>query len=192
MRSQLPSNEHELLTQIREGNRCAFSKIYDIYFTPLYCHAYNRLRDKDDAKDVVQELFTVLWLKRDTLEPNTNLSNYLYTSVRNRILNLIAHKQVESRYRLLLPTLVSVEACITDHRLRERQLAEIIEKETQALPPKMRRVFEMSRKDNMTYKEIGDQLEISEQSVRSHVKNALKILRAKLAVIIYVICIIYK
>lgn len=181
--------DQELLSLLREGNEAAFSRIYNRYFDSLYLHAYKRLRNTDDAKDVVQELFTTLWLKRDTITPKTNLSNYLYTAVRNRILNLIAHQQVAERYLLLLPACINPADCITDYRLRERQLAEIIDKEIQALPAKMRNVFEMSRKGNLTYKEIAEQIELSEQSVRSHVKNALKILRGKLGILAYLIFI---
>jgi RNA polymerase sigma-70 factor (family 1) len=181
----------ELLALLREGDSTAFSRIYNRYFSTLYLHAYNRLRSKEEAKDVVQELFVTLWLKHDTLAPKTNLSNYLYTSVRNRILNRISHLQVEERYRLLLPETINMEACVTDYSIREKQLAEIIEKEIQALPAKMRKVFEMSRKDSLTYKEIADQLSLSEQSVRSHVKGALKILKSKLGFVAYLSCIFF-
>ncbi|PTS93303.1 RNA polymerase subunit sigma-70, partial [Pedobacter sp. HMWF019] len=72
---------------MKSGNQDAFSEIYDRYFGALYLHAFNRLRDKDEAKDLVQELFSYLWSKRSILEPKSNFSNYLYTWVRNRILN---------------------------------------------------------------------------------------------------------
>ena len=182
----------ELVNLLRTGNQYAFAEIYERYFGVLYLHAYNRLRDKNEAKDLVQELFSYLWSKRGLLEPKTNFSNYLYTWVRNRVLNIIAHKQVQDKYLATLPPLnIAVESS-TDHRLRERQLAAIIEREVDALPPKMREVFEMSRKANLTYKEIAEKLNLSEQSVRSHVKNALKILRTKLGVLFFLLFIFYK
>ncbi|MGF7079296.1 RNA polymerase sigma-70 factor [Mucilaginibacter sp. UYCu711] len=182
----------ELVNLLRSDDELAFAEIYNRYFSLLYLHAHRRLKDKDEARDLVQELFAYLWSKRRVLEPKNNFSNYLYTWVRNRVLNNIAHKHVEDRYRALLPNWLSEAEVHTDHRLRERQLAAIIESEIQQLPPKMREVFELSRKANMNYKEIAEKLNLTEQSVRSHVKNALKILRARLGVLFYLMLIFYK
>ncbi|TZF86302.1 RNA polymerase sigma-70 factor (plasmid) [Pedobacter sp. BS3] len=181
----------ELVASLQDGDQAAFAEIYDRYFGVLYVHAFKRLKDEDEAKDLVQELFAGLWSKRTELFLKTNLSNYLYTSVRNRVINTIAHKDVASRYIAELPHQIATENCITDYRLRERQLAAIIEQEIQALPPRMREVFQLSRKANLTYKEIAEELGLSEQSVRSHVKNALKILRTRLGVVIYLMWLIY-
>ncbi|MBK0378452.1 RNA polymerase sigma-70 factor [Mucilaginibacter segetis] len=174
----------ELLDLLKSGDEGAFALIYDRYFGLLYIHAYNRLKNKDEAKDLVQELFTHLWSKRGWLDPKTNLSNYLYTSTRNRVINIIAHKRVEDRAKLSLADTISNKTCVTDHLLRERQLTFLIESEIHNLPAKMREVFELSRKQNLTYKEIAVRLDLKEQSVRSHVKNALKILRVKLGPLI--------
>lgn len=181
--------DQELLTFLKQGDHAAFTEIYDRFFSVLYLHAFNRLRDKDEAKDAVQELFTTLWIKHESVS-FTNLSNYLYTAVRNRVMNVIAHRAVESKYLSALPNSVIVEDCVTDHRLRERQLADIIAMEIAALPPKMREAFELSRKTNMSHKEIASKLGITEQSVRSHVKNALKILRLRLGLILYLVFLI--
>lgn len=178
-----------MLTRLRESDKQAFAKVYEIYFAPLYQHAYNRLRDTEAAKDVVQELFAVLWEKREQLDLKTNLSHYLFTSVRNRVLNAIARQGVANEYILSLPHIVDLASASTDHRIRERQLVDLIEAEIKQLPPKMREVFELSRKEHLTYKRIAEQLDITEQSVRSHVKNALRILRMRLGVIIYLLFI---
>lgn len=178
--------DSELTTLLQRGNDAAFAEVYDRFFYALYLHAFNRLRDKEEAKDVVQQLFISLWNKRDTADLS-NLSNYLYTAVRNRVINVLSHKNVEKRYLMGLPRNIIVEDCITDHRLRERQLADIIAGEIAQLPRKMREVFELSRLQNLSHKEIAAQLGITEQSVRSHVKNALKILRSRLGMVFYII-----
>jgi len=179
-------NDLELVDLIRSGNQHAFAKIYDRYFGVLYLHAYHRLRDKDEAKDLVQELFSHLWSQRENLTPASNFSSYLYTSVRNRVLNIIAHRSVEGKFLSSLPAVDIAAVAETDHLARERQLAMIIEKEIQSLPPKMRQVFELSRKANLSYKEIAARLALSEQSVRSHVKGALRLLRTRLGLWLYI------
>lgn len=182
-------NDLELVNLIKSGNKYAFAQIYERYFGVLYLHAYHRLRDKDEAKDLVQELFSYLWSHRESLAPASNFSSYLYASVRNRVLNILAHKYVEDKFLLSLQHADSKVEAVTDHLARERQLAMIIEKEIQSLPPKMRQVFELSRKANLSYKEIAARLELSEQSVRSHVKGALRLLRTRLGLWVY-LCVI--
>lgn len=184
-------NESHLLFLLKEGDQDAFSEVYNRYFHVLYLHAYNRLREKEQAKDIVQELFSFIWLKYDVIEFKQSLSGYLYASIRNRILNYVAHNKLKFKYELSQNTSVNVAYEETDFRVRERQLAAIIEKEIQALPEKMRLVFELSRKENLSHKEIGEKLGVSEQTVRAHIKHALKLLRSKLGLANFLCLIIY-
>jgi RNA polymerase sigma-70 factor (ECF subfamily) len=179
----------ELAALLKEGENGAFKEIYERYFGLLYIHAYKRLGNEEEAKDVVQDLFANLWAKRESLFLKTNISNYLYTAVRNRVFDVISHKQVESAYFSNLPQFIDSCECQTDYRIREEQLAAMIEKEIQSLPPRMREVFELSRKANLTHKEIALQLNLSEQSVRSHIKNALKSIKSKFGFFIYLLFI---
>lgn len=179
----------ELYALLKAGDKVAYTEIYNRYFSLLYLHALKRLRDEEAARDLIQDLFATLWLKRDVLTTKTNLSNYLYTAVRNGVFNFIAHQKVASRYISELPGKVEPSECITDHLARERQLAALIEKEIAELPEKMREIFLLSRVEGLSHKEIAARLGISELTVKTQVKNALRILRGKLGFIIYFIFI---
>lgn len=183
-------SDFELFALFKSGDRNAFAEIYERYFGLLYLHAANRLKEKDEAKDLVQELFFNLWTSGSSLQLKTNLSNYLYTCVKNAVLNVIAHKHVEQKYIQAIDLDTQVEAC-TDYWVREKQLADIIEKEIDALPPRMKQVFLLSRKANMTYIEIAERLDLTEQSVRSHVKNALRVLRVKLGTLLHLFTFLF-
>ena len=178
--------DSELQGLLMGGDARAFTEIYHRYKGVLHQHALNMLKDRDEAKDILQELFTNLWHNRESIHIQTNLSGYLYSGIRNRVLNLIAHKQVESKYISSLEDFIHKGEFITDHRVRERQLAELIEKEIAALPPKMREIFRLSRISNMSHKEIAEGLSLSEQTVRTQVRNALRLLRVKLGLLILV------
>lgn len=180
----------ELAALMQEDNHRAFAELYERYFGLLYLHAFHRLKDKDEARDLVQELFSNLWIRRAKLRPQTNFSNYMYSWIRNSVLNVIAHKKVEDKYLANLPDWFNITTKDTEFLVREHQLAAIIEEELQTLPPRMREVFELSRKNHLTYREIAERLELSEQSVRSHVKNALRILRVKLGAFNYLLFIL--
>lgn len=176
------STDTELTTLIKGGSQLAFSEIYNRYWTVLYLHARKMLRNDEEAKDVVQELFTHLWKNSAELNFNTSLSSYLYRATRNKILNLIEHKRIVSDYQKSLMAFLDEGELITEEHIIEKQLFETIEREIQLLPPKMREVFELSRKQHLSYKEIGEQLGISDHTVKRQVSNALGILKTKLGV----------
>jgi RNA polymerase sigma-70 factor (family 1) len=168
----------ELIDLLKSGDHAAYQEVYNRYYATLYLHAYKRLQDREECRDIIQELFTNLWLKRDKLEINNQLSGYLYTAVRNRIFDLLAKKKVKITY---LSSLREFSLTYdTDHRARQNQLKDIIDQEIAALPARTREIFELSRKGFFTHKEIALQLNLSEQTVKSTVNNALKVLRVKL------------
>lgn len=186
-------SDNKLISLLKESDHAAYTEIYNRYFFLLYTHAYKKLRDEDQAKDVVQELFANLWFKREFELNITNLAGYLYTSVRNRIFDLYAHQQVESRYvDSLSAYLALVKNETTDHLARENNLKFYIEKEIQALPRKMRRIFEMSRKQHLSHKEIAEQLSTTEHNVSKQVTNALRILRTKLSYLLLLYFLIHR
>lgn len=177
--------DQKLITLLNRGDRAAFTEIYERYKGPLYVHAFNLLRDREEVKDILQQIFSLLWTGRNELEIHSHLSGYLYTAVRNTIFKVIAHKQVASKYINSLADFGTSGECITDHLARERQLLAIIEKEIAELPEKMREIFELSRKQGLSHKEIALQLDLSEKTVRNQINNSLKILRVKLGIVVY-------
>lgn len=179
-----------LFDLIRRGDEHAFRAIYDRYFDVLYAHAYQKLRNREDAQDVTQELFTVLWDKRRAIAPKGNLLPYLYTSIRNRVINIIARKKVESVHIQSLQGFINRGSCQTDYLVRERQLSAIIDEEIAALPPRMQEIFELSRRRYLSHKEIAAVLNLSEQTVKKQVNNALRILRTKLGMLLLAVLLV--
>ena len=167
----------------KEGQRSAYEEIYHRYWALLFNHARKMLQSDEDAKDLVQDVFSVFWLDGPTLVLQTTLSAYLYSIVRYKVFNLIDRKKVRSNYLSSLEAFIKKNEYSSEYRVREKQMEELIEKEIAALPPKMREVFELSRKANMNYREIAERLNISDNTVKKQMSNALKILRSRLGVI---------
>ncbi|SMD03836.1 RNA polymerase sigma factor [Pedobacter nyackensis] len=172
--------DEELFTLIKEGNHGAYTQIFDRFYVVLYLHALKILQDEDEAKDVVQELFENIWTKRDFLSLNGTVSSYLYACTRNLVLNQIAHKKVKGRYLDSLEVFMGQETYLTDFYVREKELKRIIEKEIASLPQKMGEIFKLSRTEYLSHKEIASKLKLSELTVKTQVKRALKILKPKL------------
>lgn len=179
--------DHELIGLLRAGDRLAYTEIYNRYKFILHTHAYKWMRDREEAMDIIHELFATLWDKRESIQFSTSLSGYLYISLRNKIFNRVSRQKIESQYITSLQNFINRGDCITDHRIREKELSQLIEKEIYALPAKMREVFELSRKSNLSHKEIAAQLGLSDQTVRKHIQHALKILRIKLGLVLFLL-----
>jgi len=180
MKSYDTFSDAELFDLIRSDDQAAFTELFDRYNAPLYVHAFKRLQSREECRDLVQDLLFTVWLKRKDLTFSTTVSGYLYMSVRNRIFNLLSRQKLNQQYLQTVQRIESEGSLSTDHLVRSNQLAAIIDQEIQALPPRTREIFELSRKGFRSHKEIAEQLGLSEQTVKTTVNNALKILRTKL------------
>lgn len=180
-------HDSELVIHLKNGNHSAYSEIYNRYFFLMFIFAFKKLQDEELSKDFVQEMFINLWSKRGSISEKGKLSSYLYISMRSRILDYFAHQKVQHKYIDFLKTYQSTADEKTDYLIREKELSIYINKQIQSLPPKMRHIFELSRKENLSNQEIAQKLKISESNVSSQIANTLKILRTKFGNIIAVL-----
>lgn len=183
------SLDQELFALLKEGNEKAFADIFNRYQAPLFDFAYKRIRDKDEAKDIVQEIFVRLWNNRADLQIRTSLRSYLYRSVLNRVLNILSHQVIKEEYVNSLQQMIEANTQAADYHIRETDMEKLIEAEIAALPPKMREVFEMRKRKYLSNKEIAGKLGISEQTVETHMKRALRVLRVRLGVSMFLVVV---
>jgi RNA polymerase sigma-70 factor (family 1) len=183
-------NDAELAALLSKGDHAAYTQIYERYFGVLYVHARKKIRDVEEARDVVQETFVSLWRNKQNLDANKGLAPYLYTALKNKIIDFFARQEVSSRYINSFRDFKETGYCVTDYRIREAQLRALIEKEVAALPSRMREIFELSRKEHLSHREIAELLNISEHTVKTQVKHALRILKLKLGVLVYIFLLI--
>jgi len=180
MKSPVVITDADLITQLKLGNDAAFTKIYNHYWAILYLHARHMLNNRDEARDIVQEVFMGFWGKAKDLEESTNISAYLYRSIRNSVISLVRKENTKNRYIVDLLEFNKKVEFNTDEQLNFNELKRLIEYEVRLLPKKMRQVFEMSRNENLSHAKISEQLNISELTVKKQINNALHILRHKL------------
>ncbi len=183
MNSYRTFSDTQLLDLIKSGDETAFAETYERYWLLIYAHIVKMLDNEDDAKDITQEIFTHLWLKANSIETCYNLAGYLYVSARHKVINLIRQNKVRRDYLNSLNDYVTELRNTSLEQLNARDLQSAIETEIQALPSKMREIFELSRKQNLSYKEIAIKLDISDKTVKKQISNALKIIRLRLGVL---------
>jgi RNA polymerase sigma-70 factor (family 1) len=178
MRNYSEFSDPQLVDLLKSGDRDAFAEIYSRYRFILHNHAWN-------TQDLVQDVFSMIWAKRETLNIGSNLSGYLYTCINNQFLNNVVHKTVRDKYTESVIKFTEKEPVITDHRVRENMLQALIDKEIAKLPERMREVFELSRKRHLSNKEIAEIMGTSELTVKKQMGYALKILRKKLGLVLF-------
>jgi RNA polymerase sigma-70 factor (family 1) len=185
MYNALPDTE--LTTLLKAGDSLAFTEIFNRYQSLLYIFAYKKTGHREEAKDLIHELFLMLWEKRGELNIQFGLPAYLVTVLKNRIFDLYKHKKVSQRYLDTFQKYLDTTQDTTDYLVRESDLTALIDKEIAALPCKMREVFELSRKTNLSRNEIARQLKLSPQTVKSHMHHALKILKTRLGALMVLV-----
>ncbi len=180
-------NDTELALHLKEGRKGAYEHLFKTYYSPL-CHYVERyVQDEAVSEDIVSQLFFTLYQKRDELQLK-NVRSYLFQSVRNAALN---HLRDCKRKVDISPQeaeqLLSIEARgvfaiaaegIEQILLNEAQTA--LETAMAHLPPQTREVFRMSRFELLTQKEIAQKLDISVNTVETHMSRALKKLRVEM------------
>jgi RNA polymerase sigma-70 factor (family 1) len=182
--------EDELINLLQQGKLGAFREIYTRYWKQLYANAYKRLKNKEMAEEIVQEVFTSLWHKRGALNITQTLGGYLFTSVSNLVIDQYRKNLVRARYKESFKLVYSETDNSTEDAILVKELEHTIENEVNSLPDKCRSVFELSRVEHKTNKEIACELGISEKTVEHHITKALKHIRLGLGNYLSIIVIL--
>ena len=172
--------DKDLVGLLLEDDHLAYLEIYNRHAKGLYVTGCKKLDDKDEVKDLLQDVFVALWQNRYSLTVDTPLPGYLHATMRYMVIKRVVHKKVQITYLESLKFSTPVKSSTADYLARENELKRIIESEISSLPGKMQEVFRMSREHHLSHKEIAMQLGLSEATVKKHVNNALKSLRVKL------------
>ena len=174
------NNERILVQRLIEGDEDAFCELYAAYKNRLIFFAMRFLKSREYAEDIFQDAFTIIWQGRRFINPEASFSSYLYTIVRNRILNQL--RDLESQTKLkeqILAQAVDYSNDTSDSILAN-DLRGLIARAMQQLTARQREIFEMSRRQDMSHREIAEALGISVYTVQEHISTSLRILRTHL------------
>ena len=177
-----------IVEQLKIGNEDAYQYIYDRDYA-LLCHvASGYVKDQFLAETIVGDTIFHLWEIRETLEISVSIRSYLVRAVCNRCINYLNSEweKREIAFSSLMPDEITDDKMtISDSHplgaLLERELEEEIYKAIDKLPNECRRVFDKSRFEGKSYEEISQELGISVNTVKYHIKNALASLQTNLS-----------
>jgi RNA polymerase sigma-70 factor (ECF subfamily) len=172
-------SDDELLQLVQSNNELAFKEIFERYWRKLYAIAYNRLQTAQASEDIVQEVLTMLWVRRADLKIKS-LNNYLSTAVRYNVFHEVRKNIKKNEFQHSLKVVHGNQQITIEEELRFKVIQEQVQKEINKLPEKCRLVFQYSRELGMSNKEIAHQLQLSSKTVEAHITKALKQLRSAL------------
>jgi len=169
-----------LLQRFILGDDSAFAELYNSCWEKLFLYAVRILGDDNDAEDVVQDAFVSFWKYRKCAENIEHIDHYLLAIVRNNAVKVI-RRNIETRnYLSSIKSFFDELASASDEAFMAKGLEQFFDAEIEKLPNKMREIFILSRKEQLSHKQIAERLGISNETVKKQIYNSLKTLRAKL------------
>lgn len=168
--------EKELIILLKQGDEKAFTTLYRKYWPKVYNFSRLYLSSTTEVEEVVQEVFVKLWEARFFLREEDSFQGFLFIITRNLIFNQFRKSFNENAYKLTILSSAMSYYDIEDE-LSAADLQEFIKKIVQELPPRQQEVFNLSRNEHLSYKEIAIRLNISEKTVERHINEAIKFLK---------------
>lgn len=165
---------------MKQDNEQAFSCLIDRYHPVLFRHLLRRTQCLSDAQEILQDIFISLWSKRLSLYAEDTIYPYLFRAAKYEIINWYVKSERKVRREVVLLTEEHLIDFPAEDFLIARELSDLLHAEIAKMPSTMKAVFQLSREDMLSVKEIAEKLAISEQTVKNNITIALKRLRYRL------------
>lgn len=172
--------DQSITARLAKKDQSAFEQVFKTYYQNLHAYAMTMLKDEMNAEEMVQQVFFKLWDRADHLNLSGSIAAYLYRAVHNECLNYLKHLKVRSSHQLHVVHRMKNEV---DHGPEKMMTTELESKFRQALnelPEQCRTIFQLSRFEELKYREIAERLNISIKTVENQMGKALKLMRVKL------------
>jgi RNA polymerase sigma-70 factor (family 1) len=171
-------NEKELLSLIAEGDEPAFRVFYDRYWEKLYNYLMRIIKSREITEEIVIDIFLKLWTGREYLLNIQHLDSFLRKVAYNKAMDFfkIASRDAQLK-RIIAHNMIHEESIGADHRLLDNESRDILQQAIQQLSPQRRLIFTMSREEGLTHDQIAQQLNLSRNTVRNSIAEALKTIR---------------
>jgi RNA polymerase sigma-70 factor, ECF subfamily len=173
--------DSDILLAIRQGNERVFETVFRKHYQSLCNYACGILKDMDDAEEVVQSIFMKFWEQREGIEINVSLKSYLYRAVHNTCLNRLKHLKIQEVHKQYVGNYFEENYDSATEMMDKVELENRIADALEKLPEQCRRIFKMSRFEELKYQEIADRLGLSIKTIENQIGKALRIMRTELA-----------
>lgn len=166
-----------LIDRLREGDRQAFQKLYEMYHQDIYAYGFSLLKSKHLAEDLIQDVFIKIWTRRESLNSDLSFRSYIFTITRNMTFDTLVKASTQTKLKEAIFYKSPKKSENADYQLLESNFEGLKKRALEDLTPSCRLAFEMSRNEGKTYKQIGKELGISENTVKNQISTALTDIR---------------
>lgn len=165
-----------------------FAHIYEQYYDTFVRFATSYTHDQAVAEDLVVDAMMYYWENRNRLTADTNIPGYILTTLKHKCINYLEHVQISEDVHASIKELqewdiqtrvASLNAC-DPHELYNKEILEIVTDTLNKLPEKSRQIFQMSRINNQSNKQIAERMHVSVKAIEFHITKVLKELRYSL------------
>lgn len=175
------NKDHIALPGFREGDIRAFQRVFEQFYPSLCYFAERLIDDREEAEDIVLELFTKLWQRKEHFETLANIKAFLYISTRNTCLNFLQYRQRKSVSQKELEYLSEREGPVAfDFELINAEVMQAIHRQVEELPRQCREIFKLIFFQGLSTAEIADRLGISTKTVLNQKLKAISLIRTEL------------
>ncbi|SEP12856.1 RNA polymerase sigma-70 factor, ECF subfamily [Niastella yeongjuensis] len=174
----IPYDESALLVQLQAGSEAAFTLLYQAYAERLYYNILALVKDGLTAEELVQDVFSSIWQKRETIRIDTSFGGYLFAASRNRVYDFFRKLDRDHALYAAIKAAASYEYSYIEEALLDRENADILQKAIKSLPQQRRRAFELCKIEGCSYKEASEIMGISLSTLKDHMANAREAIRS--------------
>lgn len=170
-------DEKRLFAHIAMGDEAAFRVLFDRYRTRIYAIAFKLTKSTSVAEEIVQEVFLAIWLNKEKFEDVKDTSAYIFSMAYHKV---FFYLKKASREAILLETIIATMqqgVNNTEETVAANESRWIIDKAVQQLPPQRQTIYRLSRQDGLSHEEIAHQLNISRNTVKNQLVQALRYIR---------------
>ena len=170
-------NEKALLEQVAQGDESAFRMVFDHYRDAIYTFACKVLQQETLAEEIVQDVFVKIWINRPGLPAVRNFADFLFIIARNHTLNALRRLARERKLSLHTDAELDLPGASTEAIIVQRDYDRLLQQAIAQLPPQQKLVYTLGRQEGFSREEIAAQLQLSPETVKVHMSQALKNLR---------------
>jgi RNA polymerase sigma-70 factor (ECF subfamily) len=168
----LTYNEEELFSRIANGDESAFRVLFHHWQPLLASYIYKITESKEHTEEIIQDVFLKIWMARETLSEIHSFKHYLFVVGRNRSFDVMKKLLREEKLKKLAGYEMDKKDKTTEEEEFDVMASNLIDQAIDSLPPRRKEVYLLSRHERLTYQEIADRLNISKESVKTHLKLA--------------------
>lgn len=176
----MPAELKLLQAQLAENNEQAFRTLFHQFSGKVFRFALKITHDNMQAEEITQEVFMKIWMHREAAPHIDCFPSYIYTITRNLAFNFLKRLAVENRAKAVMEQQLSEFDNEMEESIFHRDHLTLLDEVVEKLPPQQRLVYSLCHREGLKYDEVAEQLHISRLTVQTHMKQALRTIRANL------------